>query len=144
MAEQVPAKTESTELVKSTQATVPTFFTGLDISKMPDKILLFRCMQSSDKKAENEVNVPFQIANYVLHPAEMVNRTDGELVELERLVMITDKGETISTASASIVRGLKMLVALFGNAPFNPPINVIIKQHPGKNGNKFLTLELAS
>lgn len=140
---------EPTEMIEtqtgkiiSREATIPAFFTGLDISEPEGKILLFRCMQGSDTTAENMVNEPFKLVNYVMHPAEMISRQDGELIDLERCVMITDSGVTISTASSSIVRGVKMLLAMYGKAPFDPPIPVKIKSSPGKNGNRFLTLEL--
>lgn len=142
MSEPIIADNKTQVAVACREATTPAFFTGLDISRQEGKILLFRAMQSSDKTAENEVNKPFNLVNYVIHSAEMVSRNDGELIELERLVMITDANVTISTASVSIIRGLKMLLALYGKAPFVPPIRVVIKSHPGKVSNKFLTLEL--
>lgn len=96
---------------------------------------------SSAQSLSDHLNEVIDVANIVLQPVEITDNQTGEIRQMIRSILITDKGEAFSASSDGVQTSLKNLFSIVGNPPWNPAIPLKAVQRQGRNGYKFLTLE---
>ena len=76
---------------------------------------------------ESAVGRRFPVKYWYLHRAEAVSE-DGEVTAFPRLVLLAPSMESLAVSSRGVLRGLEMLIRACGVGPYDPPIEVEIRE----------------
>ena len=117
-------------------------YTSLDPHVKEERILLGKAMNQADMRAAQFMDKPFPVANVLIHLVPLpVEDKDGELtgeVNMQpRTVLIGAKGETAQFVSQGLARSLRNIFALWGQPPWNPPLNLKLRQIETKKGRTY-------
>lgn len=79
------------------------------------------------------------IVGYCLGMAQLTSEA-GEIVIEPALKLMTESGETVGFVSRGAVKSLDLIIALFGDGPWNPPLPFRVRRKTLKGGRQYLTL----
>lgn len=109
-----------------------------------DKVAVWRQTALATGPDVNGIdNIPpdgINVQNFYVHPVELDGKTEGEIVDAIRSVLITPEGVAYGFVSNFLARDLARMISVFGIAEWNPPIKVKVRSNKGKNGHKFYTI----
>lgn len=117
-------------------------YTSLNIETLEGKVAALKAMSQPDVANEELQGKVFYLQDIFIHTVELENEETGEKQECRRAVLISPEGLTTAFVSEGIVRGLQNLMALFGNAPWDPALPVEIKQIKTARGRRTYNLAL--
>lgn len=81
-----------------------------------------------------------EIQNFYVHSIELDGPTPGEFTEAIRCVLVDPQGNAYGFVSNFLARDLAKMIAVFGIAPWKPPIKCKVRQNKGKAGHTFYTI----
>lgn len=116
--------------------------TRIDTSDERGRMLVFRLLTESGMNANELINVPVRVVNYLLSPAQFLDKDTGEEVATVVTRLTLDDGRWVETHSNGILKTLGTLIQLMGDAPWPKGIAVTIRRKPLRGERSWLVLEL--
>lgn len=112
------------------------------LTNLADAKAIYSALTGDAPALGDFIGKEFPLSGYVIHPTETVDSETGEVLNLERVVLIGPKGEMLGCVSDGIRRCVMGLVAVFGPGPWTTPLPVVVRQKNTRAGRRFYTLEL--
>lgn len=107
--------------------------TNLNPETDEEKSTLVACQMKADQVMETVLNTWIQVKHWFAHKVELKDTESGELREATRLVLMSPEGTTTSTVSGPFANGWRFVLQVYGNGPYDPPIEVKPYKVPGRN-----------
>jgi len=101
--------------------------TSLDMQSQSGRHRMLKCLQDCDARLTDEVNIPLNITDYLVHDVELTNKDTGEVTGATRMVLIDDKQCTHECVSLGLLRSFQRLASLFGIPPWEPAKRLTVK-----------------
>lgn len=99
------------------------------------------CSGSACRGKDDQPPEGIEVVNFMAHRIEMVNQQTGEVTEPTRIVLVTPNNEAYGFVSDFLADSLDMLIAAFGNGPWEPPIKLRVNEQKTRKGFKVLTID---
>lgn len=96
---------------------------------------VYNAMNNPEHRIADYINKKIKVTDYLIEIAEIANEETGEVSTVPRVVLLDDKGASYQAVSVGMANALRNLCIACGNAPWNPAIELEIKQQPTKNGS---------
>jgi hypothetical protein len=93
-----------------------------------------RAVQDADVQLTTEVNMPLKIANYLVMDSVIVDKENGEVKPVIKLILIDSDGLAHWTMGDTLLQSLKTVAYVHGKAPWNPPLELTVRTR--KNGER--------
>lgn len=144
----VQAQQASMSIQSVTSAGVGAMVTSLRAN--PDdraaSVRVFNAMNNPTDRVANHINETIEIQDYLI---EMIGVEDtdaygnglGTLSAVPRTVLVAPDGTSYQAASYGIANAVRNVVMVCGDAPWNPPVQLKVKQVPTKRGS-MLTVDM--
>lgn len=102
---------------------------------------IYAAMNNPEHRLADFINKKLNITDYLIEVAEIANEETGEISIVPRVVLIAEDGKSYQATSYGIANSVRNLVQAVGNAPWQPALQLEVKQRPTKRGS-MLTLAL--
>lgn len=102
--------------------------------------LLFLAEVPTDRKGDDLIGVQFNVRYWICTKIEIPDRQAGGVTSVVRTVLIDDEDQTLSTLSHGIVRSVDLMRKMFGDAPYEPAIPMVVKGASTGTGSDMLML----
>ena len=96
---------------------------------------IFNAMNNPDHRVADYINKNINVVDYLIEIADIETEETGLVSSVPRVVLIDDKGESYQSVSVGMANVVRNLVVACGDAPWNPPVKICIKQQATKNGS---------
>ena len=97
---------------------------------------IYAAMNNPEHRLADFINKKISVTDYLIEVAET-----GEISIVPRVVLIAEDGKSYQATSYGIANSVRNLVQAVGNAPWQPALQLEVKQRPTKRGS-MLTLAL--
>lgn len=131
-----------------TNASVGAMITSLRAN--PDdrsaSVRVFNAMNNPTDRVANHINEIIEVQDYLIEMSE-IEDTDaygnglGSYSIVPRVVLVTPDGTSYQAVSYGIANAVRNVVVVCGDAPWQPPVQLKIKQVPTKRGS-MLTVDM--
>lgn len=131
-----------------TNASVGAIITSLHAN--PDdraaSVRIFNAMNNPTDRVANHINETIDVQDYLIEMTE-IEDTDaygnglGSYSIVPRVVLVTADGTSYQAVSYGIANAVRNVVMVCGDAPWQPPVQLKIKQVPTKRGS-MLTVDM--
>ena len=107
---------------------------------------IFNAMNNPSEKISAHINETIEVQDYLVEIAE-IEETDqygmatGGIATVPRVVLVSPDGTAYQAVSVGMANAVRNIVAVCGDAPWIPAVQLKIKQVPTKNGS-MLTVEM--
>lgn len=102
---------------------------------------IFAALNNPEFRIANYINKRIKVVNVLVEIRELMNDESGEIETAPRVVLIDDKGAAYQAVSKGIFNAVKNAFTVFGNAPWDPALEIEIKQVAVGNGS-MLTFDV--
>lgn len=102
--------------------------------------LLFLAEVPTSEKANDLVGSEIPVVYWICTKIEIPDRQGGGTAQVVRTVLIGPDDQTISTLSHGIVKSVDLMRKTFGDKPYNPPVNMVVKGASTGTGSDMLML----
>lgn len=122
-----------------------TSFKG-DPNDRANSVKIFNALNNPTEKISAHINEEIEVENYLIEMAQIAD-TDNYGNELEtfstvpRVVLVTPEGVSYQAVSFGMANVVRNIIAVCGNAPWQPAVKLKIKQQPTKKGS-MLTADM--
>ena len=134
---------ENTELSTITND-APEFSRGMYCSihaeTQADRLDIYEAVSNS-LSLDDMVGKVVEVENVIIQPVEMTDTATGEIMQRNRIVLITPKGDAYGCTSTGVETSMKNLFSIVGCPPWNPAIKFEVVKKQGRNGYKFTSLQ---
>lgn len=89
---------------------------------------IFAALNNPEFRIANFINKRIKVANVLVEIREILNEDSGEIETVPRVVLISDEGKAYQAVSTGIFNAVKSAFQVFGAAPWEPPLEIEIKQ----------------
>lgn len=96
---------------------------------------IYNAMNNPTYRVADFINKEINIVDYLVEITEIVNEEVGSVSTVPRVVLIDENGDSYQAVSVGIANALRNLVIACGDAPFTPPVKVMVKQQATRNGS---------
>lgn len=109
-------------------------------------VRLFNAMNNPDERVSNHINEEIVVRDYLIEMTE-IEDTDaygnglGTYSQVPRVVLVSPEGKSYQAVSYGIANAIRNVCIACGNAPWNPPVQLKVKQVPTKRGS-MLTVDM--
>lgn len=118
-------------------------WTSIDKTTDEGKALILRASTGqADLKAEDIMADPFPMQHLLAQKVQILEERTGELVTMDRVVLISPDGKTVSFVSAGIMNCLKYIMGLYGRPPYQVPLWVRTRLVTTRKGFKTWNLDI--
>lgn len=107
-----------------------------------DKIRAMRAMNGDCRKAGDVIGEELHLTHYLAHPVILTDQATGELLQKERVVLVTANAGNVACVSDGVVSSLRMLCSLWGEGPWAPAVKVKIVQQTTAKGRRVFKLDV--
>jgi hypothetical protein len=140
MAENVSA-IEKADIRSELSGEAGTVFCSVQGGDRKSKAKVYNAMNNPTHRVGDCINKTINVKDVLAEMIEMENEETGELIEVPRVVLIDDKGESYQAVSMGIFNAVKKAIAVFGAPTWDEPLSVTVKQISlGKN--QMLTFDV--
>lgn len=102
--------------------------------------MISQMTQGESEAGDAIVGARLCVTNWLVHPIELVDEHSGEVVTHIRLILSDAENKRISTLSPSVLGAWQLVIVALGKGPFEPGINIEIREGKSRRGMKFRTL----
>lgn len=102
---------------------------------------IYSAMNNPEFRLADFINKRIKITNYLIEIVEISNEETGEISIVPRVVLIAEDGKSYQATSYGIANSIRNLCQSVGNAPWQPALELEVKQRATKRGS-MLTLAL--
>lgn len=109
-------------------------------------VRVFNAMNNPTDRVANHINETIEVQDYLIEMTG-VEDTDaygnglGTLSVVPRTVLVAPDGTSYQATSYGIANAVRNVVMVCGDAPWNPPVQLKVKQVPTKRGS-MLTVDM--
>lgn len=89
---------------------------------------IFAALNNPEYRVANFINKTIKVQNILVEIREILNEETGEIETAPRVVLISEDGKAYQAVSKGIFNAVKNAFEIFGAAPWNPPLEIEIKQ----------------
>lgn len=122
-------------------------FCSMELSSNEAKARLFNAVSNPDKKLTECANMKIALKDVYIEP-QVLERTDdngiptGEVEEVNRMILIDDKGVSYTCCSKGVFNSLRRIIALYGMPnTWEKPL-VITPINVSRGNRQFLNIKL--
>lgn len=131
-----------------TNASVGAMVTSLRVNSddRAESVRVFNAMNNPTDRVANHINEIIEVQDYLIEMSE-IEDTDaygnglGSYSIVPRVVLVTPDGTSYQAVSYGIANAVRNVVVVCGDAPWQPPVQLKIKQVPTKRGS-MLTVDM--
>ena len=102
---------------------------------------IFAALNNPEFRIANFINKRIKVQNVLVEIREILNEDTGEIDTAPRVVLISDDGHAYQAVSKGIFNAVKNAYEVFGQAPWEPALEIEIKQIPVGRGS-MLTFDV--
>lgn len=126
----------SLAIIPSQNSELGTAFCSITASgNRTDDARIFNAINSPDYRIADYINKVISVENFAVEIVETVNEETGETAQAPRVVLIDTAGKSYTATSVGMLTAIKNAVSVFGMAPWEPALDIEIKQKPTRNGS---------
>ena len=109
-------------------------------------VRIFNAMNNPTDRVASHINETIEIQDYLVEMTE-IEDTDsygnglGTFSVVPRVVLVAPDGTSYQATSYGIANAVRNVVMVCGDAPWNPPVQLKVKQVPTKRGS-MLTVDM--
>ena len=109
-------------------------------------VRIFNAMNNPGERVANHINEVIEVQDYLIEMAQ-IEDTDaygnglGTYSNVPRVVLVSPDGTSYQAVSYGVANAVRNATLACGDAPWNPPIQLKIKQVPTKRGS-MLTVDM--
>lgn len=89
---------------------------------------IFAALNNPGCRIADFINKKIKVANVLIEIREIFNEESGEIETVPRVVLIDDDGKAYQAVSIGIFNAVKNAYQVFGAAPWEPALEIEIKQ----------------
>lgn len=89
---------------------------------------IFAALNNPEYRIANFINKTLKVQNVLVEIREIMNEDTGEIETAPRVVLIAENGKAYQAVSKGIFNAIKNAYEIFGAAPWEPPLEIEIKQ----------------
>lgn len=89
---------------------------------------IFAALNNPEFRIANFINKRIKVQNVLVEIREIMNEETGEIDTAPRVVLISDDGKAYQAVSKGVFNAVKNAYEVFGKAPWEPPLEIEIKQ----------------
>lgn len=89
---------------------------------------IFAALNNPEFRLANFINKTLKIQNVLVEIREIMNDETGEIETAPRVVLISEDGKAYQAVSKGIFNAVKNAYEVFGQAPWDPPLEIEVKQ----------------
>ena len=89
---------------------------------------IFAALNNPEFRLANFINKTLKIQNVLVEIREIMNDETGEIETAPRVVLISEDGKAYQAVSKGIFTAVKNAYEVFGQAPWDPPLEIEVKQ----------------
>lgn len=89
---------------------------------------IFAALNNPEYRIANYINKKIKVANVLIEIRELLNEESGEIETAPRVVLIDADGKAYQAVSKGIFNAVKNAYQVFGAAPWEPALEIEIKQ----------------
>lgn len=89
---------------------------------------IFAALNNPEYRIANFINKKIKVQNVLVEIRELLNEETGEIDTAPRVVLISDDGKAYQAVSKGIFNAVKNAYEIFGQAPWEPPLEIEVKQ----------------
>lgn len=89
---------------------------------------IFAALNNPEFRIANFINKTIKVANVLVEIREILDEETGEIDTAPRVVLISDDGKAYQAVSKGIFNAVKNAFEVFGSAPWEPPLEIEVKQ----------------
>ena len=109
-------------------------------------VKIFNAMNNPAERVSAHINEEIEVQDYLVEMAQMQDEDEfGNALEtysvVPRVVLLSPDGTAYQATSFGMARVLRNVIATCGDAPWEPPVRLKIKQQPTKKGS-MLTADM--
>lgn len=102
---------------------------------------IFAALNNPEFRIANFINKRIKVQNILVEIREILDEDTGELETAPRVVLISEDGKAYQAVSKGIFSAVKNAFEVFGAAPWDPPLEIEVKQVPVGKGS-MLTFDV--
>ena len=102
---------------------------------------IFSALNNPEFRLANYINKKIAVTDVLIEIRELVNEESGEIETAPRVVLIDEDGKAYQAVSKGIFNAVKNAYQVFGAAPWNPALEIEVKQVPVGKGS-MLTFDV--
>lgn len=106
-----------------------------------ERLAVFEAVTNAEA-LEDHINERLNVCDVVIQPVEFADSVTGELVQQNRIVLVTEEGRAYACVSLGVETAIKQLFGIVGQPHWEPAIALVATKEKAKNGYKFTTLSL--
>lgn len=109
-------------------------------------VRIFNAMNNPNERVSNHINETIKVQDYLIEMTQ-IEDTDsygnglGSYSVVPRVVLVAPDGTSYQAVSYGIANAVRNVVIVCGDAPWNPAVQLKIKQVPTKRGS-MLTVDM--
>lgn len=109
-------------------------------------VRVFNAMNNPTDRVSSHINETIEVQDYLIEMTE-IEDTDsygnglGSFSVVPRVVLVAPDGTSYQATSYGIANAVRNVVMVCGNAPWNPPVQLKVRQVPTKRGS-MLTVDM--
>ena len=109
-------------------------------------VRVFNAMNNPNERVSNHINETIEVQDYLIEMTQ-IEDTDsygnglGSYSVVPRVVLVAPDGTSYQAVSYGIANAVRNVVIVCGDAPWNPAVQLKIKQVPTKRGS-MLTVDM--
>ena len=130
------------KLAPTTDNVGQTFCSIVPTGNRKDDARIFAALNNPEFRVANFINKHIKIANVLVEIREFMDEDTGEIDTAPRVVLIADDGKAYQAVSKGIFGAIKNAYQVFGPAPWDPALEIEIKQIPCGKGSSMLTFDV--
>lgn len=100
-----------------------------------DDARIFAALNSPEFKLADFINKKLKITDVLVKVVQLVDEDTGEMDVVPQVVLIDTDGKSYQATSKGIFNALQSAYTVFGKAPWNPALEIEIKQRAVKKGS---------
>lgn len=89
---------------------------------------IFSALNNPEYRLSNFINKRIKVSNVLVEVRDLLNEETGEIETVPRTVLIDENGKAYQATSKGIFNALKNAYEVFGKAPWEPPLEIEVKQ----------------
>ncbi|MGG1343891.1 hypothetical protein ABE244_25705 [Bacillus toyonensis] len=106
------------------------------------QIKIYNAVSDAENSLVDHVGEVLEITDMVAHTITLEDEVSKEDVEALRVVLIAKDGTAYHAISQGVVSSLQRIIAIVGQAPWNPALQVVPVEKKTRKGFRTLTLKL--
>lgn len=122
--------------------TEPLYLSTMPNNDIAGKQLMYRALNGEHLPFKSVLNTPIKLVGFVIRPSDEQVSKEGEIYRYPIAVLVTDDEKLIRAGSRGVATCLRQLQSMYGNGPWNPPIEVIPRARDIGNGQSWGYLEM--